>query len=508
MEKMIKDAQDEISRDYNTFIENSRKKVNKYLNFVLWFFILTGPLIALGVYFDIYKDISYYTCIVISVVMFLMSGIHFLILKKFPASITTSMFALLALDILIVYMALFHVKIYLTWFLVPLLAILLVDKKLFIISSVLNYALMIMTTALTAPYYAATQTEYATPKAYFLDVIGGFSIESSIMILSGFTIVHLTVNFLRDLTKQHMEIKKHEIEMQEKMRILDSMAEIYDNVNLLDFNTSTEMSLRDKNQTKHGIDMTKQTHTLMNQKIKNKVMPDQLDDFLAFTNIKTIRSRLAQKKLISADFIDIVNGWFRAQYITVDSTMDGIPNSIIYTTRNVDDEKRREEQLIRLSLTDELTRLYNRRCFEEDLKEFRKQGMKDNFVMFSIDVNGLKKVNDTLGHAAGDELIKGAADCLALSARGIGKVYRTGGDEFFIIGHSDNPVDVCDDINKKAGEWHGVYSSEMALSVGYASHKDYPEASIDELERKADAEMYDAKERYYKEKGIDRRRPQ
>ena len=108
MEKLIKDAHDEISRDYNKFIENSRIKVNKYLNFVLWFFILTGPLIALGVYFDIYKDISYYTCIVISVVMFLMSGIHFLILKKFPASITTSMFALLALDILIVYMALFR----------------------------------------------------------------------------------------------------------------------------------------------------------------------------------------------------------------------------------------------------------------------------------------------------------------------------------------------------------------------------------------------------------------
>ena len=82
MEKLIKDAHDEISRDYNKFIENSRIKVNKYLNFVLWFFILTGPLIALGVYFDIYKDISYYTCIVISVVMFLMSGIHFLILKS------------------------------------------------------------------------------------------------------------------------------------------------------------------------------------------------------------------------------------------------------------------------------------------------------------------------------------------------------------------------------------------------------------------------------------------
>ena len=38
----------------------------------------------------------------------------------------------------------------------------------------------------------------------------------------------------------------------------------------------------------------------------------------------------------------VVSGWFRAQYITVDSTLDGIPNVIIYVTRNVDEEKRRQ----------------------------------------------------------------------------------------------------------------------------------------------------------------------
>ena len=62
----------------------------------------------------------------------------------------------------------------------------------------------------------------------------------------------------------------------------------------------------------------------------------------------------------------VVSGWFRAQYITVDSTLDGIPNVIIYVTRNVDEEKRREEHLIRISMTDEMTRLFNRRCYEED----------------------------------------------------------------------------------------------------------------------------------------------
>jgi diguanylate cyclase (GGDEF)-like protein len=235
-------------------------------------------------------------------------------------------------------------------------------------------------------------------------------------------------------------------------------------------------------------------------------MPDQLDEFLKFTDIRTVRARLTGKKIISADFIDVVKGWFRAQYITVDSTSDRIPNTVIYTTRNVDEEKRREEHLIRLSLTDEMTRLYNRRCYDEDLEEYKLKGLGDGFVLFSVDVNGLKKVNDQKGHAAGDERIKGAADCLALAVRNKGKVYRTGGDEFIAIVHTDEPETIFSEIRSHAGAWHGVYSDTMTMSVGYASKKDEPDAEIDELERIADARMYEDKERYYRENGIDRRR--
>lgn len=60
-------------------------------------------------------------------------------------------------------------------------------------------------------------------------------------------------------------------------------------------------------------------------------------------------------------------------------------------------------------------------------------GAGDDFVYASIDVNGLKIVNDEIGHAAGDELIKGAAKCMKEVIGSYGKVYRTGGDEFVSI---------------------------------------------------------------------------
>lgn len=115
-------------------------------------------------------------------------------------------------------------------------------------------------------------------------------------------------------------------------------------------------------------------------------------------------------------------------------------------------------------------------------------------------------MNDNKGHSAGDELIKGAADCLALSVGNKGKVYRTGGDEFMAVIHTDDPEAQRNAIKNKAVEWHGVYTDEITMSIGYAAHSAHPDASIDDLEHIADADMYADKEKFYKARGIERRR--
>ena len=69
-----------------------------------------------------------------------------------------------------------------------------------------------------------------------------------------------------------------------------------------------------------------------------------------------------------------------------------------------------------------------------------------------------------------------------------------------------NPEKIREDIKKKAAEWHGMYTEEMTMSIGFAKAKDHNNASIDDLERMADADMYSEKEKFYKERGIERRR--
>ena len=494
------------SEEYEEFLKAKRIKINQYMNRVLWFFILAGPAIALAIKFGLFAEVKYSTCLNISIILAILAAIHLFLCKKFPGKAITFLFALTTLDAIILYMSCHNVGIYICWFVVPLLSLLFCEKYLYIYASGLNYILLLISIWYNSTYFANVRSDYDTPLAYFIDKAIGFTIELIIMFVSGLIIGKLTLEYFKNLHSQKIVIKEQQKDMNEKMEVLDSMAEIYDHVNLIDFVNNTEMSLRDASQTKHGIDMKNQTQTLMNQKLKKNVMPDQLEEFNRFTNIKTVRSRLTNRKLISADFIDVSSGWFRAQYITVDAGVDGVPNEVIYTIRNVDEEKRREENLIRISMTDEMTRLFNRRSYDEDLKELRKSQLAHTFVLFSIDINGLKKANDTQGHAAGDELIKGAANCLTLAVGNKGKVYRTGGDEFMVISYTEKPDELRDTIKSKTRDWKGNYTKELNLAVGYASLSENQDASIDDLEHLADTRMYEDKTEFYSKNGNDRRR--
>ncbi len=497
--------QGKISAEYEEFLKANRIKVNKYMNKVLWFFILSGPAIALARKLGLFLEIKYTTCIFISIMLAILAIIHLLLCKKFPGKSFTFLFALTILDLLILYMSCHNVGVYILWFGIPLLSLLFCEKYLYYYASILNYILLIISVWYNSTYFAAVRSDYATPLAFFIYKVSGYTIELILMFVCGYIIGKLTLEYFKNLHSQKIVIKEQQESMNEKMDILDSMAEIYDHVNLIDFINNTEMSLRDATQTKHEIDLENQTQTLMNQKIDKKILPEQLDDFKEFTNIQTVRSRLTNKKLIGADFIDVDAGWFRAQYITVDSDENGIPKLVIYTIHNVDEEKRREENLIKISMTDDMTRLSNRRSYDEDLSNLRNNDLDPNFVLFSIDINGLKRANDSNGHAAGDELIKGAASCLSKTVGTTGKVYRIGGDEFMIITTINNPEQLKNLIKEKAKAWKGIYTQNLTLSIGYALRKENPTATIDDLEHLADSAMYQDKNLFYKESGLDRR---
>ena len=168
-------------------------------------------------------------------------------------------------------------------------------------------------------------------------------------------------------------------------------------------------------------------------------------------------------------------------------------------------EKYEKEKLIYTSTTDELTRCLNRHAYEEDLNRL---DPAEEWIYISMDLNGLKQANDSLGHAAGDELLRAAADQMKESFSPYGKVYRIGGDEFVVIltKKVQELPDLLKDFDHQVFQWHGELANSMAISYGYVFSSEKKWSSIYEITKAADQRMYESKARYYLENGLDRRK--
>ena len=187
--------------------------------------------------------------------------------------------------------------------------------------------------------------------------------------------------------------------------------------------------------------------------------------------------------------------------MTIGATLMFI-HSTEYSQQKKDDELL--EQRIQIK-TDALTGLLSRYAYNNALDKYTTD-MPESLVAFSIDINGLKRVNDTLGHEAGDELRCGAAACIKNVFDEVGSCYRTGGDEFIVLASvsKKEAVKCVQNIEKLTKNWTGSLVDSLALSVGYAVLEEHKDCNCSELIQVADKQMYMAKDEYYRTTKIDR----
>jgi len=155
------------------------------------------------------------------------------------------------------------------------------------------------------------------------------------------------------------------------------------------------------------------------------------------------------------------------------------------------DRKRAEEDLKFASTHDKLTLLYNRAYFEEEINRLN-AGRRNPVSVIMIDVDGLKKVNDTYGHAAGDDLLKRTSKILHQAFRTDDMVARIGGDEFAIVLPETNEETVTASVERlmKCLNESNEADSEfkVGLSIGYATTS--TDNQLSNVIREADQKMY------------------
>lgn len=161
------------------------------------------------------------------------------------------------------------------------------------------------------------------------------------------------------------------------------------------------------------------------------------------------------------------------------------------------------DMLKRLAFEDQVTKLKNRTAFETKTQELKKN-KAENICIVEFDMNGLKKINDTFGHDAGDESLKNLGNVLEKWFDEIGNVYRTGGDEFCVLMEKCNKEKV-EKINSIIKNVKKDFSENM-LQEGYNASVasglwvGNGEEDLDEIYKKADKKMYENKIEMKKEK--------
>ena len=276
---------------------------------------------------------------------------------------------------------------------------------------------------------------------------------------------------------------------------LESIAAIYDKVYVLDTKTNVLRVTLDRDLTSEKVILRGKefiTNSIVNISDKRS-----LDSILEFTNFDTVQDRLQVAPIITQEFLSTDNKWYRARFVKTTDAEGFSANLVIWMLEEIDEEKRQRERLIYLSETDQMTGLFNRSSGEKKVRDLLLNDEEGMFLYF--DADHFKSINDTYGHAVGDQVVITIADCIRHTFRNNDISIRMGGDEFAIFAHGITSKETADVLIQRFFEALQTTSileldrAPITVSIGVAFCHKGDSLSFEELYDKVDKATYFSK---------------
>ncbi|MGN0437506.1 MAG: diguanylate cyclase domain-containing protein [Lachnospiraceae bacterium] len=252
-----------------------------------------------------------------------------------------------------------------------------------------------------------------------------FRLEFSAVSVNEKGIMERFVLLVKDVTQQKIEEEKH-------LHTVNALSSIYSSVYSIRLSDGAVEAIKGSRPILENLSADEMFHHKVVESVCQNVILDTYEkEFREFMNLETLEARLENTNLISAEFQGKFIEWVRMLLIPSERNDDGSLANVVLAILDITIEKKQEQQMQYKIEHDELTGTLNRSAFNR-VTRFMDEGTPD-FALVLLDIDRFKNINDTYGHAVGDDVLEALVSVLNEKMRSIDYIFRLGGDEFAVI---------------------------------------------------------------------------
>lgn len=326
--------QDSGINRYRDFVLKNRRSMNESMAKILFFCAFAGPAIALDRFLG-YCDVSYSSCVLMSLALIILSFGQKILNRYFPLSLWTVFWGLVGFMGVLTFMCTAKVGVYITYALVPMVSLFYCEKKIYLISVALNYVMILVSNVLVSDFRSLVRSDFHEPLDWFIAVMGGYTIESIAIGMAGYYLCNRISNHFRSIYTSNIVLDQKYRDEEHKDRVTRAITSLYQCVYVVDLKNDTyEVVQRDpfvsdvvRDEDNLATNIERAVFALVETKDKLQM--------LEFLDLKTLPARLDQHSLIFAECQGKLHGRVQLSFILVERDEEGRPASVVFTLRQV-----------------------------------------------------------------------------------------------------------------------------------------------------------------------------